>query len=447
MDKNFGKSAVEEGTLKDLNISMWERAVKVIPGGVNSPVRSFAAVGGTPYFVQRAKGAHVYDLNGRGYIDYVQSYGASILGHGDSRVTSAVAQAAERGTTYGAPTEGEVLLAEEIVKRVRNVDMVRLVSSGTEATMTALRLARGVTGRDKIVKFDGCYHGHSDQLLASAGSGVAALGLTGSTGVSQKSVADTLVVPYNEVPVLDDETACVIVEPVAANMGVVAPQDGFLEGLRQECDRVGAILIFDEVITGFRVAKGGVTDIFDVTPDLFCFGKVIGGGLPVGALAGRRDLMEELAPLGPIYQAGTLSGNPIATAAGLAVLEVLDESSYAMLEGRSKFLAEGLHKVIAEAGFSVQVARFGPLLSLFFGDSPITNYEQAKQSVALGAYPYFFHAMLQRGVALAPGPYEAMFPSLAHSWDDIELTVDLASAAAAQAWSLWNANELPTSVR
>ncbi len=432
--------------MDDLNMAMWERATTVIPGGVNSPVRSFASVGGVPYFVQRAKGAYVYDLNGRGYIDYVQSYGASILGHADPRVTRAVSQAAEKGTTYGAPTEGEVLLAEEVVRRVRGVDMVRLVSSGTEATMTALRLARGATGRDKVVKFDGCYHGHSDQLLAAAGSGVAALGLAGSAGVSQGAVADTLVVPYNEVPVLDDETACVIVEPVAANMGLVPPRDGFLEGLRRECDRVGAILIFDEVITGFRVAKGGITDvIIDVTPDLFCFGKVIGGGLPIGAVAGRRDLMEELSPLGSIYQAGTLSGNPIATAAGLVVLNSLDEPSYAMLDGRSKFLAEGLEKVISDAGFSVQVQRYGPLLSLFFSDHAVTNYAEAKKSVAGGAYPYFFHAMLQRGVALAPGPYEVIFPSLAHSWDDIELTVDLASAAAAQAWSSWNSKLMPTS--
>ena len=431
--------------MNDLNMAMWERATTVIPGGVNSPVRSFAAVGGVPYFVQRAKGAYVYDLNGRGYIDYVQSYGASILGHSDSRVTRAISQAAEKGTTFGAPTEGEVLLAEEVVRRVRGVDMVRLVSSGTEATMTALRLARGVTGRNKVVKFDGCYHGHSDQLLTASGSGVAALGLAGSAGVSQGAVADTLVVPYNEIPVLDDETACVIVEPVAANMGLVSPKDGFLEGLRRECDRVGALLIFDEVITGFRVARGGITDIIDVSPDLFCFGKVIGGGLPIGALAGRRDLMEGLAPLGSIYQAGTLSGNPVATAAGLVVLESLDESSYSMLDGRSKFLAEGLEKVLTDAGFSVQIQRFGPLLSLFFSDDIVTNYVQAKESVAGGAYPYFFHAMLQRGVALAPGPYEVMFPSLAHSWDDIELTVDLASAAAAQAWSAWRSKLAPTS--
>ncbi|SHE34040.1 glutamate-1-semialdehyde 2,1-aminomutase [Ferrithrix thermotolerans DSM 19514] len=424
--------------MNDTNLQMWKRAVKVIPGGVNSPVRSFVSVGGTPYFVQRAKGAYVYDLNGRRYIDYVQSYGASILGHADSRVTVAVSRAAELGTTYGAPTEGEVLLAEEVVERVRSVEMVRLVSSGTEATMTALRLARGVTGRNKVVKFDGCYHGHSDQLLASAGSGVASLGLAGSVGVSANAVSDTLVVPYNQVPVLDDETACVIVEPVAANMGLIPPQEGFLSGLRRECDRVGALLIFDEVITGFRVAKGGVSDLFDVDADLYCFGKVMGGGLPIGALAGRSEIMRQLAPTGPVYQAGTLSGNPVATAAGLTVLRALDENSYSMLEGRSKYLAEGLEKVISEAGFDVQIHRFGPLLSIFFGDLTVTDYLSAKKSVALGAYPYFFHAMLQRGVALAPGPYEVMFPSLAHSWDDIELSVDLASAAANQAFTEWS---------
>jgi len=300
------------------NHELFARAQRVIPGGVNSPVRAFGAVGGTPYFVDRAEGAFVWDVEGTRYLDLVQSYGAIILGHAHPAVVKAVQAAAEGGTSYGAPTEREVLLAEAICERVPSCELVRLVSSGTEATMTAIRMARGFTGRTQVVKFAGGYHGHGDALLAESGSGVATLGLAGSAGVTRGQVADTLVVPYNVVPTLDEHTACVIVEPVAANMGLVAAQAGFLEGLRAECDRVGALLVFDEVITGFRVGWGGAQARLGVRPDLTCFGKVIGGGLNIGAYGGREDVMSTVAPLGPVYQAGTLSGNPLATAAGLA---------------------------------------------------------------------------------------------------------------------------------
>ena len=413
------------------NEELWVRAQAVLPGGVNSPVRSFRSVGGgTPYFVARGQGQFVWDVEGRRYLDYVQSYGASILGHAHPAIVDAVREAATRGTTFGAPTEGEVLLAEEMTRRVPGLEMIRMTSSGTEAAMSAIRLARGATGRSKVVKFAGCYHGHSDSLLAAAGSGVANQGLPGSAGVPLGAVADTLVRPYNQVPVVSEEVAVVCVEPVAANMGLVAPAPGFLEGLRRACDDAGALLLFDEVITGFRLGRGGATERYGVRPDVWCFGKVIGGGLPVGAFGASRAVMEMVAPLGPVYQGGTLSGNPLATAAGLAVLGQLDEAAYTMLEGRATELAPMLQRVIEEAGVPVQVPRAGPLLGLFLGaDEPVTDYEAAKRCADTGLYAGFFAAMLERGVALAPGPYEAVFPSLAHTWDDIERTVDLASAA------------------
>jgi glutamate-1-semialdehyde 2,1-aminomutase len=387
-------------------------------------------VGGTPYFVARGEGAYVWDVEGRRYLDYVQSYGASILGHAHPAIVDAVRTAALDGTTYGAPTEREVLLAELLCSRVPGLEMLRLVSSGTEATMSAVRLARGATGRDVVVKFAGCYHGHVDALLAAGGSGVANQGISGSAGVPSSAVASTVVAPYNVVPALSTDVALVVVEPVAANMGLVAPAPGFLAGLRAECDRVGALLLFDEVITGFRLGPGGAAAVYGVTPDLWCFGKVIGGGLPVGAFGGRRELMEELAPLGPVYQAGTLSGNPLATAAGLTALSLLDDSAYRMLDGRADQLAKALPGVIAESGWEVQVPRVGPLVGIFFASSPVTDYDGAVAAASNGRYAAFFHAMLERGVALAPGPYEIMFPSLAHSYDDIDRTVDIASAAA-----------------
>lgn len=418
----------------DSNEAAFRAASELMVGGVNSPVRSFASVGGTPYVVERGEGAWVVDVEGRRYLDYVQSYGAVIHGHADARITQAIADQAARGTTFGAPTVGEIRLASAIVDRVVGVERVRLTSSGTEATMTAIRLARGVTGRSRIVKFDGCYHGHSDALLAAAGSGVASLSLPGSAGIPDSAVADTLVIPYQEVPTLDERVAAVIVEPIAANMGLVAPEAGFLEGLRAETERVGALLIFDEVITGFRVARGGASELLGVRPDLWCFGKVIGGGLPIGAVAGPRGIMDHLAPTGPIYQAGTLSGNPVATAAGAAALESLDEASYLQLEGRARALAAGLASVIAEAGLPVQVPQVASLLGLFFTDEPVRTYADARRAVGTGWYAPFFHAMLRRGIALAPGPYEILFPGLAHTADDVDRTIDIASAAAREAF-------------
>ena len=411
------------------NEGLFQRACDVIPGGVDSPVRAFGKVGGTPYFVARADGAYVWDVEGRKYTDYVQSWGASIVGHAHPKVVEAIQRAASQGTSYGAPTEREVLLAEAIRDRVPSCQRVRLVSSGTEACMSAIRVARGFTGRDRIVVFDGCYHGHADHLLAAGGSGLATLGLPGSAGVPKAAVADTLVVPYNVVPEIGDDVAAVMVEPVAANMGLVPPADGFLEGLRRACDKVGALLIFDEVITGFRLGPGGAQGRYGVTPDLSTFGKIIGGGLPLAAFGGRPDVMDVLAPGGPVYQAGTLSGNPLATAAGLAVLDLLDDAAYVQLAGRAAELAANPTTVISDAGLAVQVPVVGPLMGLFFADEAPYDYASAKQ--ADGArYARFFHHMLDRGVALAPSPFEALFPSLAHTKEELERTVDLAAAAA-----------------
>jgi glutamate-1-semialdehyde 2,1-aminomutase len=412
------------------NGGLFERAQRVMPGGVSSPVRAFRSVGGTPYFVREADGAWVVDVEGTRYLDYVQSYGAIILGHAHPDVIAAVRDAAGRGTSYGAPTPGEVLLCEELTRRVPGLEMVRLVSSGTEAAMSVIRLARGATGRRVVVKFAGCYHGHSDSLLAAGGSGIAAQGITGSAGVTEGAVADTIVAPYNVVPQVDGDVAAVIVEPVAANMGLVPPAPGFLEGLREACTAAGALLIFDEVITGSRIARGGATEHFGVSPDLWCFGKVIGGGLPVGAFGGSRELMAHMAPLGEVYQAGTLSGNPLATAAGLAVLQLLDDTAYTMLSGRAAELEQALRSAIGDAGLAVQVPRVGSLVGLHFSATPVNDYDQAQAAVSNGLYRRFFRAMLDRGVALAPGPYEVLFPSLAHTWDEIERTAEVASEAA-----------------
>ena len=403
------------------NERLFKRAAEVIPGGVNSPVRAFRSVGGSPYFVARAEGAYVWDVEGTRYIDYVQSYGASILGHAHPRVVEAVQRAAADGTTYGAPTEREVLLAEAIRDRVPGCEMVRLVSSGTEAGMSVIRVARGFTGRSRVIKFAGCYHGHSDGLLAGGGTGMATLGLPDSAGVPAGMVAETVVAPYNVVPEVGDDVACVIVEPVAANMGLVPPAPGFLEGLRAACDRAGALLVFDEVITGFRVAHGGAQERLGITPDLTTFGKVIGGGLPLAAFGGRREVMEVLAPIGPVYQAGTLSGNPLATAAGLAVLDEMDQvGGWTRLTEIATSLADGLRSAL---GPDVQVPQVGTLVGLFFGSAPVTNYDEAKAGCGTGQYAELFRRLLDRGVAFAPGPYEALFPSLAHLPEDIEATI------------------------
>jgi glutamate-1-semialdehyde 2,1-aminomutase len=414
------------------NEDWFERALRVIPGGVSSPVRSFRSVGGVPFSVERGEGAYVFDVEGRKLLDMVQSYGAVLLGHAHPAVTEAISNAAAKGTTFGTPTPGEVLLAEEICSRVDGCEQVRFVSSGTEAAMSASRVARGFTGRDRVVKFDGCYHGHSDLLLAGGGSGVATLGLPGSAGVPRNAVADTIVAPYNVVPRLDEQVACVIVEPFAANMGLVAPQAGFLKGLRKACDDAGALLVFDEVITGFRIGPGGASAETGVTPDLWCFGKVIGGGLPVGAFGGRRKVLDVLAPAGPVYQAGTLSANPVTMAAGLAVLQSVDDSDYEALTKRVAKFSEDLSSAMKPAGIDVQVPVAGPLAGIFFADVPVTDYEGAKQSAANRRYVTFFSAMLERGISLPPSPYEAVFPGMAHGSEELDLVVEAAASAAAE---------------
>jgi glutamate-1-semialdehyde 2,1-aminomutase len=412
------------------NAEYFERSCRVIPGGVNSSIRAFKAVGGIPYIVERAEGAYIWDVEGRRYIDLVQSYGAIILGHAHPAITAAVTAAAANGTSYGAPTPGEMLLAEAMTERVASCDMVRLMNSGTEATSTAVRLARGYTGRDRLVIFHGNFHGATDALLAAGGSGVATLGLPGTAGVPASAVANTMVVPYNAVPQLDDQVAAVIVEPVAANMGVVAPTEGFLQGLRDECDRVGALLVFDEVITGFRLGHGGAQAKYGISPDITTFGKVIGGGLPIGSVGGRREIMETLSPLGPVFHAGTLAGNPLATAAGRAALGELTDDVYTELEKRAARLSTVLAQACANAGIAARFPVVGTLVGMYFGDGAApTNFAEAKTTDEQ-VYRTFFHAMLDEGIALAPGAYEALFVGLAHTDDVLDAIGEAAGRAA-----------------
>jgi glutamate-1-semialdehyde 2,1-aminomutase len=408
----------------------YARAKEFIPGGVNSPVRSFRSVGGVPRFIQQAKGARVTDIDGNEYIDYVSSWGPAILGHADDRVLAAVAKAAQKGLTFGAPTEGETRLAQMICERVKSIEMVRLVNSGTEAVMSALRLARGVTGRNKIVKAVGGYHGHVDQLLVSAGSGAATLGQPDSAGIPKSQAELTILAAYNDLAAVAEafklygaDIAAVIVEPVAGNMGVVPPAEGYLAGLRGLCDQHGALLIFDEVITGFRVSAGGSQERFGVEADITTLGKIIGGGLPVGAYGGKREIMEQLAPLGPVYQAGTLSGNPLAVSAGIATLESLAEAGvYDRLEELSAKLAEGLNAAARAAGVAYTMNRVGSMMTGFFSAEPVRNYADV-EGADRQRYNAFFHKMLEGGVYLAPSAFEAMFVSLAHREEDIEDTI------------------------
>jgi len=418
---------------------LYERAQQFMPAGVNSPVRAFRAVGGTPFYVASAKGAVLTDADGNRYIDYVCSWGAIILGHSHPAVVSAIRAAAARGTSYGAPHEGEILLAEEICRALPWVEMLRFVNSGTEATMSAVRLARAATGRPKIVKFEGNYHGHADHLLAKAGSGVATFSLPDSAGVPAEMTQHTLVAPYNHAEVVErlfreagDQIAAVIVEPVAGNMGVVVPAPGFLQSLRDLTHRYGALLIFDEVMTGFRVSRQGAAGLYGVTPDLICLGKVIGGGLPVGAYGGRRDLMQMVAPLGSVYQAGTLSGNPLAMAAGLAALRLLDEASYRPLEERCAQLHSLLQEAIYRAGVPAHINRVGSMLSVFFTECPVTDSEAAFRTNRQ-MFSRVFHAMLKRGVFLPPSALEAWFVSLAHRESHIERTAKAFAAAIKEA--------------
>jgi glutamate-1-semialdehyde 2,1-aminomutase len=418
---------------QERSTALFKKAQTLIPGGVNSPVRACRSVGADPLFIARGDGCRLFDADGNAYIDYIGSWGPMILGHRHPAVIAALASVLEQGTSFGAPTELEIELAEMIVDAVPAVEMVRMVNSGTEATMSAIRLARGYTRRDKIIKFDGCYHGHADALLVEAGSGVATLQIPGSPGVPAAFVAHTLSLPYNDIETLrdvmtrqGDQIACVIVEPVAGNMGLVPPRDQFLEALRETTEKCGALLIFDEVMTGFRVAYGGAQARYGIRPDLSCFGKIIGGGLPVGAYGGRRAIMEYIAPQGPVYQAGTLSGNPLAMAAGIATLKQLKRPGfYEDLENRAEKLIHGLASLAREAGISVSCARVGAMLGLFFTDRPVSNFIDAKQS-NLERFSAYYKGMLANGVYLAPSQFEAFFLSAAHDDEAIETTLSAA---------------------
>ncbi|MCL6588627.1 MAG: glutamate-1-semialdehyde 2,1-aminomutase [Firmicutes bacterium] len=415
---------------------LFEEAQKYIPGGVNSPVRAFRAVGGKPLFITRGRGAYIWDADDNRFIDYVGSWGPLILGHAHPIVVNAICKTAERGLSFGATTEGEIELAKLIISAVPSIEMVRLVSSGTEAVMSAVRVARGYTGRDKIVKFEGGYHGHADSLLAKAGSGLATFGIPDSAGVPASITSDTIVLPYNDIDAvrmllesIGREIACIIVEPVAGNMGVVLPKENYLADLRELTHKYGIVLIFDEVITGFRLAYGGAQELYDVIPDLTTLGKIIGGGLPIGAYGGRQEIMEKVAPLGPVYQAGTLSGNPIAVAAGIETLRILrDENPYSTIEKRTSRLADSLAEAAENCGIDVAINQIGSMLTVFFTNENVIDYTTAKTSDT-HRYATFFQAMLEEGIYLAPSQFEAAFVSAAHTDEDIVKTIEASKRA------------------
>ena len=425
-------------TMQTNSERLFAQAVDLIPGGVNSPVRAFRGVGGTPRFIKSARGATITDVDGKTYIDYVGSWGPMILGHADDEVVAALQKVAAQGTSFGAPTELEIELAQEVIDAVPSIEMVRMVSSGTEATMSAIRLARGVTGRNRIIKFEGCYHGHGDSLLVKAGSGVATLGLPDSPGVPAVLAENTITLPFNDVQALERafaeyaDIAAVIIEPVVGNMGCVPPQPGYLEAVRQVTNQHRALLIFDEVMTGFRLARGGAQEHYNIKPDLTTLGKIIGGGLPVGAYGGSRELMNNVAPAGPVYQAGTLSGNPLSMTAGLVTLRRLrDETVYERLENSSRQLCDGLADAAREAGVTTVTNRVGSMWTSFFTAEPVTDWTTANKC-SRETYGRFFHAMLDAGVYLAPSQFEAAFVSLAHTDDVIEQTIEAARQAFAK---------------
>ena len=430
------KTRIVKSLILNHSQALFEEAQQLMPGGVNSPVRAFRGVGGNPVFIDRAKGPYLYDVDGNRYLDYVQSWGPMILGHGYPSVLEAVTKASMRGFSFGAPTEAESILAKLVIESVPSIEMVRFVNSGTEATMSALRLARAFTGRSKIIKFSGCYHGHADMLLVQAGSGVATMGLPDSPGVPAEATSNTLIATYNDSEavrelfrIYPDDIAAIIVEPAAANMGLVLPSPGFLEQLRNICTAFGALLIFDEVMTGFRVALGGMQERTGIQADLTCLGKIIGGGLPVGAYGGRREVMQLVAPLGPMYQAGTLSGNPMAMAAGIATLEELRKPGrYVELERKGQLLSSGIDQALQTFGGGVQFVRIGAIFCLFFTAERVVNYSSAKSSDTQ-RYAHFFRSMLKRGVYLPPSQFESCFISLAMEDKMIQETVEAVKLA------------------